>query len=122
MLLPFKLGLGGPIGHGQQYMSWIHLEDMLQGILHLIKHENCSGVYNFTAPHPVTNQEFSQLLAATLHRPCFFRIPEFVLRKTMGEMADLLIYGQRVIPQRLLDSGYHFVYPELSTVFHCVKK
>ncbi|MGJ8678704.1 TIGR01777 family oxidoreductase [Paraglaciecola sp.] len=122
MLTPFKWGLGGPIGNGQQYLSWIHLEDMLQGIVHLIKNETCSGVYNFTAPHPVTNEEFSKKLAATLNRPCFFRVPEFVLRKMMGEMADLLIYGQRVIPKRLLDSGYKFVYPELSQVFHCVKK
>lgn len=122
MLTPFKLGIGGPIGSGQQYMSWIHLEDMLQGILHLIKNEECSGIYNFTAPNPVTNQVFSEKLAATLKRPCMFRMPEFVMRKMMGEMADLIIYGQRVIPQRLLDSGYHFVYPELSNVFDCVKK
>ncbi|MCF2949933.1 TIGR01777 family oxidoreductase [Paraglaciecola aquimarina] len=122
MLPPFKLGIGGPIGDGQQYMSWIHLEDMLQGIVHLIKNDTCSGVYNFTAPNPVTNAEFSKQLASALHRPCFLKMPEFVLRKLMGEMADLLIYGQRVVPKRLLESGYEFVYPELSHVFHCVKK
>jgi uncharacterized protein (TIGR01777 family) len=122
MLPPFKLGLGGPIASGQQYMSWIHLEDVLQGILHLIQHQECSGVYNFTAPNPVTNQEFSQKLAATLNRPCIFRMPEFVMRLLMGEMADLLIYGQRVVPKRLLDSGYQFVFAELSHVFDCVKK
>ncbi|WP_158970467.1 TIGR01777 family oxidoreductase [Paraglaciecola sp. L3A3] len=122
MLLPFKLGLGGPIGDGQQYMSWIHLEDMLQGIVHLIKNKSCRGIYNFTAPTPVTNEEFSQQLANTLHRPCFLRMPSALLKMLLGEMSDLLIYGQRVIPQRLLDSGYQFVYPELSEVFNCVQK
>ncbi|MEP0176343.1 MAG: TIGR01777 family oxidoreductase [Paraglaciecola sp.] len=122
MLLPFKLGLGGPISRGSQYMSWIHLEDMLQGILHLIENKGCRGVYNFTAPNPVTNQEFSQKLAESLNRPCLFRVPEFVLRVLMGEMADLVIYGQRVAPTRLLDSGYKFVYPELSGVFDCLRK
>lgn len=122
MLLPFRLGLGGPIASGQQYMSWIHLEDMLQGIVHLIENKSCQGVYNFTAPNPVTNQEFSQKLAQSLNRPCLFRVPEYVLRVLMGEMADLIVYGQRVVPTRLLDSGYKFVYPEISTVFDCLRK
>ncbi|MFT2090595.1 TIGR01777 family oxidoreductase [Paraglaciecola sp. 2405UD69-4] len=121
MLLPFKLGLGGPIGDGNQYMSWIHLEDMLQGIAHLIKHESCQGIYNFTAPTPVTNLEFSRTLAKSLHRPCVFKVPAFVLRGLMGEMADLVIYGQRVNPTRLLESGYQFAYPELTTAFECLK-
>jgi uncharacterized protein (TIGR01777 family) len=114
MLLPFKLGLGGPIGDGNQYMSWIHLEDMLQGIAHLIATESCEGVYNFTAPNPVTNQEFSRELASALSRPCLFKVPKFVLRMTMGEMADLILYGQRVVPKRLQESGYKFIYPEIS--------
>ena len=122
MLLPFKLGLGGPVANGQQYMSWIHLEDMLQGIAHLIENKSCQGVYNFTAPNPVTNEHFSQQLARTLGRPYFFRMPEFLLRHMFGEMADLLVYGQRVVPTRLLDSGYKFVYPEISAVFDCLKK
>jgi uncharacterized protein (TIGR01777 family) len=122
MLLPFKLGLGGPIGDGSQYMSWIHLEDMLQGIAHLITNKSCEGVYNFTAPNPVTNKEFSRELAASLSRPCLFKVPAFVLRMMMGEMADLVLYGQRVIPKRLEESGYKFIYPEISQAFDCLRK
>jgi len=122
MLLPFKLGLGGPIGDGSQYMSWIHLEDMLQGIAHLIANESCQGVYNFTAPNPVTNAEFSRELAASLSRPCVFKVPEFVLRLMMGEMADLVIYGQRVIPSRLEESGYKFIYPTISQALDCLRR
>jgi uncharacterized protein (TIGR01777 family) len=122
MLLPFKLGLGGPIGNGSQYMSWIHLEDMLQGIAHLITNESCEGVYNFTAPNPVTNKEFSHELANSLSRPCLFKVPEFVLRMMMGEMANLVIYGQRVVPKRLQDSGYKFIYPEISLAFDSLLK
>ncbi len=122
MLTPFKLGLGGPIGDGQQYMSWIHLEDMLRGIIYLIEHDECQGIYNFTAPTPVTNQEFSEQLACSLNRPCIFRVPTFVMKMAMGEMADLVIKGQRVLPKRLLESGYQFTYPELSHVFDCLHK
>ncbi|MFQ3189829.1 MAG: hypothetical protein ACI936_000955 [Paraglaciecola sp.] len=122
MLLPFKLGLGGPIGNGSQYMSWIHLEDMLQGIAHLITNESCEGVYNFTAPNPVTNLEFSRALAASLSRPCLFKVPEFALRIMMGEMADLVLYGQRVVPKRLEESGFKFIYPEISQAFDSLRK
>lgn len=122
MLLPFKLGLGGPIGDGQQYMSWIHLEDMLQGIAHLITNKSCEGVYNFTAPNPITNQELSRELASSLSRPCLFKVPEFMLRVMMGEMADLVLYGQRVVPKRLQESGYEFIYPEISQALDCLRK
>jgi uncharacterized protein (TIGR01777 family) len=122
MLLPFKLGLGGPIGDGNQFMSWIHLEDMLRGIAHLIANKSCEGVYNFTAPNPVTNEVFSQELASALSRPCLFRVPEFVLRVMMGEMADLVIHGQNVVPKRLQESGYKFIYPEISQAFNCLRK
>ncbi|MGS2720814.1 TIGR01777 family oxidoreductase [Paraglaciecola aestuariivivens] len=122
MLPPFKMGLGGPLGDGQQYMSWIHLEDMLRGITHLIANKECSGIYNFTAPNPVTNLEFSRELAGALNRPCFMRMPEFLLRALYGEMADLFLYGQRVIPKRLEESGYQFIFPDLGRVFDCLRK
>ncbi len=117
MRLPFKMGLGGPIGKGSQYMSWIHLEDMVKGILHLIKQSSCQGIYNFTAPFPVTNNEFCREFAVSLKRPCVFRMPSFVMQSLMGEMSTLLIDGQRVIPKRLQASGYEFVYPELPMAF-----
>jgi uncharacterized protein (TIGR01777 family) len=121
MVPPFRMGLGGPMGDGQQYMSWIHLEDMLNGIIHLIEHSECQGIYNFTSPTPVTNNEFSHTLASALHRPCVLRMPKFVMRLMMGEMADLLLYGQRVIPKRLQQSGFEFQYPELEHALDCLR-
>ena len=122
MLLPFKLGLGGYIGRGNQYFSWIHLEDMLRGLVHLINNKDCHGIYNFTAPNPVTNYQYSHELAKALRRPCLFKIPERVLRITLGESADLLLYGQRVVPKRLLESGYEFVFPDISQALDCLRK
>lgn len=113
MLLPFKLGLGGKVASGKQYMAWIHIQDMLRAIHFLLLNQQCEGVYNLTAPNPVTNLEFSQTLAHTLHRPCLFPVPAFVLKLALGEMSDLLIYGQNVIPARLSEEGFEFDYPEL---------
>lgn len=113
MLLPFKLGLGGKVASGKQYMAWIHIQDMLRAIHFLLLNQQCEGVYNLTAPNPVTNLEFSQTLAHTLHRPCLFPVPAFVLKLALGEMSDLLIYGQNVIPARLSEEGFKFDYPEL---------
>ncbi|MEM5499885.1 TIGR01777 family oxidoreductase [Paraglaciecola mesophila] len=121
MVPPFKFGLGGPIGSGKQYMSWIHLEDMLDGLIHIIDNIECKGVYNFTAPNPVTNAEFSKTLASVLHRPSLLPMPSFALRVIMGEAADLLLYGQRVIPKRLQESGYQFHYPELEHALECLR-
>lgn len=121
MLRPFKLGLGGAIGDGEQYMSWIHLEDMLRGIIHIIDNKDCRGVYNFTASMPVTNKAFSKELAAILHRPSFMRTPAFVMRMLMGERADLILFGQRVIPKRLMESGFEFTYPQIKQALECLK-
>lgn len=120
MILPFKFYLGGPISTGAQYMSWIHLEDMLQGLLHLIVNDDCRGEYNFTAPNPVTNTEFSQTLADILGRPCWLRLPKKVLRLLMGESADLILYGQNVSPNRLIQSGYQFIYPDIAQALKCL--
>ncbi|KXI29758.1 TIGR01777 family oxidoreductase [Paraglaciecola hydrolytica] len=122
MLTPFKLGLGGVMGRGDQYFSWIHLEDMLKGLVHLITNKDCHGIYNFTAPHPVTNYQYSHELAKALRRPCLFKIPEKLLRAAMGESADLVLYGQRVVPKRLLESGYEFVFPDISQALDCLRK
>ncbi|RUO40544.1 TIGR01777 family protein [Aliidiomarina taiwanensis] len=113
MATPFKLGLGGPIGSGQQMMSWIHLDDMVRALHFLLQEEACQGAFNATAPHPVSNREFSQTLARTLNRPCFFKVPAFVMRGLLGEMADLVLTGQAAIPKRLQDHGFEFEYPNL---------
>lgn len=115
MLPAFKFGLGGPMAGGQQFMSWIHLTDMVDAICFLLNTQQCQGVYNLTAPTPVTNLEFSQTLASNLHRPCLFPMPKTVLRLLFGEMADLLIYGQNVIPKKLMDEGFTFKFPSLDS-------
>lgn len=113
MVPPFKFGLGGPIGHGQQMMSWIHIQDMLSVIHFLMENEDSSGIYNATAPNPVSNEAFSQSLANVLHRPCLFRVPGFVMKLAFGEMSDLLLTGQAVIPEKLEECGFKFEFNEL---------
>lgn len=113
MAPPFKFGLGGPIGDGQQMMSWIHIHDMVAAIDFLLHKQDCAGAYNLTAPNPVNNETFSKTLAKVLHRPAIFRVPAFVMRMAFGEMSDLLLTGQAVIPERLLAEGFKFEYPEL---------
>lgn len=117
MLPLFRMGMGGPIGSGTQYMSWIHIDDMLNGILHLLLNEDCQGVYNFTAPNPVTNKTFAKTLGAQLGRPAFLPTPGFTLKLMFGEMSDLLLTGQRVIPQRLMQSGFEFEYSDVECAF-----
>ncbi len=109
MLLPFSLGLGGKIGSGNQYLSWIFLDDFIGAINHIINKENISGAINLTAPNVSTNQDFSRILAKILNRPCFFNMPSFVAKIIFGQMADeLLLNGQNVAPKKLLQSGYKF--------------
>ncbi|WP_448247472.1 TIGR01777 family oxidoreductase [Thalassotalea agariperforans] len=122
MLLPFKLGLGGPIGNGEQYMSWIHKQDMVNIITTLIHNQALSGIINATAPSPVTNQEFSKTLATILNRPCVCRVPKTVLQLLLGEMADLVLYGQNVVPEKLLNSGFKFQYPTLTSALENIFK
>ena len=106
MLLPFQLGVGGPLGSGTQYWPWIHRADWIALMRFLLAHPNVQGPVNATAPVPVTNEEFSRTLARVLGRPCLFRAPAFVLRLAMGEMADaLLLTGQRVVPARAQRAG-----------------
>ncbi|PKI03143.1 TIGR01777 family oxidoreductase [Glaciecola sp. 33A] len=113
MLMPFRLGLGGPISSGKQYMAWIHIQDMVNAIQHLLSNEDAQGVYNFTSPNPNTNHFFSLALAKRLERPCIFRVPAFVIKTLMGESSDLVLYGQKVIPERLLSEGFAFTFPTL---------
>jgi hypothetical protein len=112
LLLPFKLGLGGKLGSGRQYMSWISIVDEVRAILHVIDHADISGPVNLTAPHPVTNEVFTKLLGEAVHRPAFVPLPSAVLRAGLGhELADeLFLSGQRVFPKKLEASGFAFEY------------
>lgn len=112
MLLPFKLGLGGRIGDGRQYWSWIHIADFVSAVHHILK--SSSGPVNMSAPNPVTNAEFTRTLASVLKRPAILPAPAFALRLVAGELADEgLLASARVVPKTLLDSGFQFRFPEL---------
>jgi uncharacterized protein (TIGR01777 family) len=115
MLTPFKLGLGGRIGSGRQWMSWIHVEDIVGGIHHAMQTEALSGPVNLVAPSAVRNAEFTKVLASVLHRPAIFPVPEFALRLAFGQQAadEMLLASQRVQPGKLGSSGYPFHFPEL---------
>lgn len=110
MLPPFKLGLGGPIGNGKQWMSWIHLDDIVGAFLAALDHPEASGPINGTAPEPLRNKAFAKCLASTLHRPAIFPVPSLALRLRFGEVAEVICGGQRVLPMRLEQLGYTFRY------------
>lgn len=114
MLLPFRFGVGGPMGNGRQWMSWIARADLVALIRWLVDNGSASGAYNGTAPVPVTNTEFARTLGRALHRPTLLRTPGFALRLLFGEMADLLLTGQRVVPARATAGGFTFRQAELA--------
>lgn len=121
MRLPFKLGLGGPIGNGQQWMSWVHLDDIVSIILFCIEN-NIDGPVNATAPNPVTNKTFADTYAKVLHCPAFLTTPAWFLKLVMGQMAqELLITGQRVVPEKLEQAGFKFMHPELEEALKSVE-
>ena len=120
MMMPFRLGLGGPIGDGKQFMSWIHIEDMVKGLAFMLENDKCTGPYNFTAPNPNTNAFFSIKLAKRLDRPCMFRVPKVVIKTLMGESSDLVLYGQKVLPERLMAAGFTFTYPTLEEALNAL--
>jgi len=114
MLPPFRMGIGGRIGDGRQWMSWIALDDVVGALKFVLANEALSGPVNFVAPNPVTNAEFTKALGQALSRPTFFPIPAFGVRLAFGEMADaLLLSSQKVAPKTLQDAQYQFRYPEL---------
>ena len=122
MLLPFRFGLGGRLGNGQQWMSWIHLQDWLAIVQLMIDNPGLQGAYNATAPAPVTNQVFSAALAAALDRPMLMPLPEALLKVMLGEMAELVLGSQRVLPQRLLDAGFQFQHTQLESALGDILK
>ena len=114
LLLPFKLGAGGPIAGGEQFMSWIHLDDEVGLLLWALDDDQVSGTINATAPNPVTNREFSKALGRAVHRPSFVPIPKFAVTALRGgELADAVAGGARVLPRRALDGGYEFRHTEV---------
>jgi uncharacterized protein (TIGR01777 family) len=113
MLLPFKLGIGGPVAGGRQYMPWIHLDDVVGIYLQAIDDANWTGPVNASAPEPVTNRQFSRALGRALHRPAVAPIPGFAIRALYGDMAEIVTEGQRAIPRRTLELGYRFQYTDL---------
>ncbi len=114
MLFPFKMCLGGIIGHGKQWMSWIHIDDLTGIILYCINHDNLKGAINGTSPNPVTNKEFTKTLGMTLKRPTIFPMPEIVVKLLMGKMGEeLLLAGKKITPKKVLDAGYKFTYKTL---------
>lgn len=115
MILPFKMGFGGKIGNGKQWMSWIALDDLLEGIFFILKNPSISGAVNAVSPHPIRNLEFTQTLGKILHRPTFIPLPAFAAKLAFGEMAEeVLLASAKVIPEKLLKAGFQFKHPNLS--------
>jgi uncharacterized protein (TIGR01777 family) len=114
MLLPFRMGVGGNMGNGRQWWSWVDIDDLIGAILHVIKANTLQGPVNVVAPHPVRNAEFTETLASVLSRPAIFPMPAFAARLVFGQMGDeLLLASQRVEPANLMASGFVFQKPDL---------
>jgi hypothetical protein len=121
MLLPFKMGVGGRVGNGRQYLSWVALDDVQGAVRHVLASDALRGPVNVVAPHPVTNLEFTKTLGRVLRRPTIFPVPAFAARWAFGEMADnLLLASTRVEPSRLLATGYRFRFPQLEAALRHV--
>ena len=124
-LLPlFRFGMGAVMGSGNQYLSWIAIDDFVAAIDHVLRDESLSGPVNMCSPNPVTNREFTKALNRVLKRPTLLRIPAFVLKAAFGEMADEeLLYSMRAVPQKLIDSGFEFEHPQIEEVLrHLLKR
>ena len=117
MVRPFKLFVGGPLGSGRQYMSWIHRLDWVEMVRWIVQTREATGPINVTAPHPVTSRQFSHALGSALRRPSFVPAPSFAMKLVIGEFANYVLSGQRVIPARAQALKYHFRYPEIDIAF-----
>lgn len=113
MWLPFKLGLGGILGNGKQFMPWIHIDDLISIIQYLIDSQDLEGAFNASAPTPATNREFTKTLGKIISRPTLLKTPAFILKILLGEMSRLLLTGQQALPQKLLDAGFEFSFTSL---------
>ena len=113
MLLPFQLFFGGPIGSGRQFLPWVHMDDVVKGILYPMENSSFSGRYNLVSPNPVTMDEFSRTFGAVLHRPSWLPVPDIALSVLYGEGAKVILSGQKAVPRKLLSAGFHFSYSAL---------
>ena len=113
MLPPFRLGLGGPLGDGRQWMSWVHVRDLAWLIIHAVETPSLHGPVNAVSPNPATNREFSKILGKVLNRPAILPVPSFVLRTALGGMSELLLDSQKVSSRKVQESGFKFTYPQL---------
>jgi uncharacterized protein (TIGR01777 family) len=114
MLMPFRFGAGGPVGSGNQWMSWVDRDDVIRAVEWALDRDAVRGVYNITSPEPVRNREFAKTVGGVMHRPAFMPAPAFALRLAFGEMADeVLLGGQRAIPRRAIAEGFVFSRPSL---------
>jgi uncharacterized protein (TIGR01777 family) len=111
MILPFKFFAGGPLGDGKQWMPWIHIADQVRAIQYLMTHPNTEGAYNLSAPNPVTNRQFSNIVGAQMGRPALLPAPAFAIKTVLGEMSTILLDGQRAVPEKLEASGFVFSFP-----------
>ncbi len=115
MLLPFRLCVGGTLGSGEQMVSWIHIDDLVRAMLYIMEHETLHGVFNFTAPNPLTNKEQTRVLAEALHRPAIFTVPVFAIRWLFGDGATVVLDSKEVYPKALLEAGFAFEFPTLES-------
>lgn len=122
MILPYKLGIGGKIGSGNQWMSWIHIDDIVSLIDFCIHHPEMNGPVNAASPYPVTNDQFGQTVAKVYHRPHWFPVPSFLLQSVLGELSLILLKGQRIVPAKALEHGFLFQYAELQNALSELKK
>jgi uncharacterized protein (TIGR01777 family) len=120
MMLPFRFGLGGELGSGEQWMSWIHLNDLHSLLIESLENGNYMGAINATAPNPVRQSDFAHTLCSELRRPCILKTPEFVLKMALGEMSELLLSSIKVMPRKATDLGFHFQYPDLQPALNSI--
>ncbi|MFA4980567.1 MAG: TIGR01777 family oxidoreductase [Sphingobacterium sp.] len=113
MAMPFKFYIGGPLGTGNQWLSWIHIQDLTSMIRFVIEHQELTGPINATAPEPVTMRDFCKVLGEVLNRPSWLPVPEILLKVALGQMAEMLLHGQRVFPKKILSAGFEFRFPKL---------
>ena len=115
MIIPFKFYIGGPLGKGNQWLSWIHIKDLTSMIRFVIENQELTGPINATAPNPVTMKEFSHVLGETMNRPSWLPVPTWILKIALGQMAEMLLHGQRVVPNKIINAGFEFRFSKLKS-------